>query len=287
MTQSTQIAQGSQIRKFKYDSLGRMTRQNLAEQTATINDSGTYLGSGGSGATWSDSFSYDNRSNLTQRIDARGVKTNFSYLNGGSDDPLNRLQAITFDKTGADTSHGTINDAPNITYQYITLGNKERILNVITSGVSTENYTYDTEGRVSNYKNTLISRASYPMDTTYSYDTANRMTSVTYPKQYGMSGNPRKTVNITYDTTSRLKDLKIGTVAQMDQISYDHFGQATSLRIGGGTANPLTEEYTFDANNGLLRGQKVKRGSTTLMDLYYGHGRTHSTGAASSGHRME
>ena len=280
--QLTQIIQGSQTRKFKYDSLGRTIRQKLAEHAATINDAGAYVGVGGSGTLWSDSLSYDDRSNLTQRIDARGVKTNFSYLKSGSLDPLNRLQSISFDKTGADTTH-TIHNASSITYIYMATGDKERISSVTSSGVSTETYTYDVEARISNYKMLLASRTSYPMDTTYSYDTANRLTSVTYPKQYGMSGNPRKTVNITYDQTSRLKDLKIGTAAQMDQITYNDFGQATSIRIGGGTANPLTEEYTFDANNGLLRGQKVKRGSTTLMNLYYGHGRTHSTGAASSG----
>lgn len=72
-----------------------MTRQKLAEQAASISDAGVYIGTGG---LWSDSFSYDSRSNLTQRIDARGVKTNFSYYKGGTLDPLNRLHAITFDK---------------------------------------------------------------------------------------------------------------------------------------------------------------------------------------------
>jgi len=164
--QLTQITQGSQIRKFKYDSLGRMTRQKLAEQNASLNDAGNYVTSGG---IWSDAFTYDNRSNLIQRVDARGVKTNFNYLKNGLIDPLNRLQSITFDTSGADTSNGTIQNAPNVTYQYMTTGDKERILNVFTSGVSTENYAYDVEGRVSNYKNTLTSRASYPLDTTYSY----------------------------------------------------------------------------------------------------------------------
>lgn len=117
----TGITQGSQTRSFKCDSLGRMTRQKLAEQTATINDAGTYVGSGGSGATWSDAFVYDSRSNLTQRTDARGVKTNLSYLVSSALDPLNRLQSISYDTSTADTTY-TINSAPTVSFEYTTTG---------------------------------------------------------------------------------------------------------------------------------------------------------------------
>ena len=281
--QLTQITQGSQIRKFKYDSLGRMTRQKLAEQTATINDSGTYVGSGGSGATWSDSFSYDNRSNLTQRTDARGVKTNFQYMNGSTLDPLNRLRAISFDTSGSDTSHGTIHPGAYIAYTYMTTGDKERLSRISASGVYNEDFNYDVDGRLTYHVTKLNSRPSNLMVSQYVYDTANRLTSVVYPKQYGMAGDPRKTVNIAYDQTSRLKDLKVGTASQMDQISYNDFGQATSIRIGGATANPLTETYEFDSNNGLMTRQKVKRGTTSLMDLSYNYNRIYSSKGTLSG----
>ena len=147
-----------------------MLAQKLAEQTATINDAGNYVGT--SVGVWSDAFVYDARSNLIKRTDSRGVKTNFNY----NSDALNRLQSITFDKTGADTSHGTIHEAPNITYTYMTAGDKERIYTVASAGVSTETYTYDVEGRVSNYKMSLTGRTSYPLETSYLYDTANRLT---------------------------------------------------------------------------------------------------------------
>ncbi len=273
----TQIDQGSQQRKFKYDSLGRMTRQKLAEQTATINDLGVFVNAGGSGAIWSDSFTYDNRSNLTQRIDARGVKTNFSYLKNGSLDPLNRLHAITFDKTQADTAN-PIYESPDITYSYMTMGDKERIYQVTSGSVATETYTYDTEGRVSDYEMKATSRASYPMKTSYLYDTVNRLTEVRYPKAYGMSGNPRKVVDIAYDQTSRLKELKVDNSIQMNQISYNDFGQATAIKIGAGGSNPIDETYSFDSETGLMTNQKVKRGTNTLMDLTYNYNRGLSKG---------
>ena len=161
----------------------------------------------------------------------------------------------------------------------MTTGDRERVKTITATGASTESYSYDIEGRVSSYTMTDTSRSSYPMETSYLYDTANRLKEVRYPAQYGLSGNPRKTVKVAYDTTSRLKDLKVNNVAQMDQIAYNHFGQATSRRIGGGSANPLTEQYTFDADTGLMTNQKVKRGSTSLMDMSYNYDRLLSKGS--------
>ena len=65
----------------------------------------------------------------------------------------------------------------------------------------------------------------------------------------------------------------------MDQIAYNDFGQATSIKIGASTPNPLTETYAFDANTGLMTNQKVKRGSTSLMDLTYNYNRDLSKGS--------
>ncbi|MCA1628060.1 MAG: hypothetical protein LC742_08870, partial [Acidobacteria bacterium] len=76
-----EVVQGNQRRQFRYDDVGRLTHQKLAETTATINDAGQFVGAGGGGAQWGDYFEYDERSNLTARTDARGVRTNFSYNN--------------------------------------------------------------------------------------------------------------------------------------------------------------------------------------------------------------
>ena len=76
-----QIQQQTQIRRFRYDSLGRLTHQALPEKLATLDNGGTYVGSSGE---WSDVFAYDNRSNLISHTDARGVRAIFEYNN----DPL-------------------------------------------------------------------------------------------------------------------------------------------------------------------------------------------------------
>ena len=101
----------------------------------------------------------------------------------------------------------------------------------------------------------------------------NRLTEVRYPAAYGKTGNPRRRVSVKYDEASRLQELQVDSVVQMDQIAYNDYGQTTSIRIGGSGASSLTESYEYNADNGLLTRQKVKRGTTFLMDMSYGYAR--------------
>ncbi len=271
--------QGVQFRKFKYDSLGRLTRQKLAEQTATLNDAGTFVGFGGSGAAWSEAFVYNNRSNLTQKTDARGVKTNFSFQISGNDDPLNRIQSRSYDLSGQLQSGLTIHQAPSVTYEYMTTGDKTRIKKVRTAGFLTEDYTYDGESRVNEYKQTVDYRESYPMTTSYVYDSLDRVKEVHYPAQYGLSGNPRKIVAHTYDTASRLTQMTYGGAVQASDMVLNASGQATQIKIGEAGTNQVTEEYTFDPQTGLLTNQTAKKnGTTTLLNLSYEYTRLGSVG---------
>src|SRR5262249_15686939 len=126
-----QVNQGVQTRYFRYDSLGRLTHQKLAERDAALNDNGQWVG----GGQWSDVFTYDNRSNLTRHVDARGVKTIFNYNDeGGNEDPLNRLLSVQYDKSGSPTQlSGNIFDAPGVTYSYMTTYDKMRANTVTVS----------------------------------------------------------------------------------------------------------------------------------------------------------
>ena len=116
----TATTQDVQTRLFKYDSLGRLLAQKLAESSATLDDAGVYQATGG---TWSDVFTYDLRSNLTSRTDARGVKTIYSYFLGGNPnnpDPLNRLQSVSWDTNGFGDIDNPILAAPTVSYAYRT-----------------------------------------------------------------------------------------------------------------------------------------------------------------------
>ena len=274
------VTQGAQTRAFAYDSLGRLTLQKLSEQNASLNAAGQFVGAGGAGAQWSDAFIYDARSNLIQRTDARGVKTNFNYQSGGGGpDPLNRLQSVTYDKSGADATYPVADVAP-VVMEYLTTGDKTRVGKVTSAFGWTEENGYDLEGRISEYKVTSSLRPAEPLVTSYLYDTVNRLTEVRYPNQWGVAGAPRKVIAPGYDETSRLKELKVDNQIQMSEIVYNPMSQVNSLKTGAATANPDVETYSYDQQTTLLTNQKVikQNSSQTLMDLSYEYNRGASNG---------
>ncbi len=65
-----EVNQGGQIRKFKYDALGRLLYERIPEQTATIND--------GTGTFWTCKYTYTDFDSVATRQDARGVITTYS-----------------------------------------------------------------------------------------------------------------------------------------------------------------------------------------------------------------
>lgn len=298
------VTQGDQIRSFKHDSLGRLVAQKLAEKKASLNNSGTYVGVDGSGAQWSDYFRYDARSNLVQHRDARGVKINFWFFDrtghtdpgdGTAPDPLNRLQSITYDNTGDPnynlaTNHPNyylkVLDAPAVTYQYRTkssgsdLKDITQLAAVVTDGISTESFHYDTLGRVDIKTLVLNYRTSYPFVTEYSYDTLDRNADVTYPAEYG-NGTlpPRRIVHRDFDIASRVSSLTVGGQAHASNIVYNATSQTTSLKVGIVGTNQITESYSYDDLTGLVQSQTVTRNGSTLMNLSYEY--TNSNGKRS------
>jgi RHS repeat-associated protein len=269
--------QGVQVRRFRYDSLGRLTHQKLAETEATLNLSGQWSTAGTANDRWSEVFTYDERSNLISKTDARGVKTIFRYKDSNNvDDPLNRLQSVSYDLSGVPGSL-TVLPAPTVTYQYQTKASTSTLIDVtqvrqvVAAGVSTEDYDYDGEGRVNEKRLTFAGR-SQPMTTSYAYDALSRITQTTYPQQYRDNiANPlRKAVIPSYDTSSRLSGLKVNNADYASQITYNAASQITSLFVGSGP-NQLTETNTYEERTNLLSTQSVKRGTTTLMSYSYGY----------------
>ena len=262
----TTITQGSQTRSFKYDALGRLTAQKLAEMNATLNDAGTYVGSG----SWTDVFTYDGRSNVTSRTDARGVKAVYTYNN----DPLNRLQSISWDTSGFGDTSNPILGAATVTYSYRTkdfgsqLRDVTQVSSISTAGVSTESYSYDNEGRLSVKTLTLNSRSSYPFVTDYVYDSLDRPRDLVYPAEYGNGGSPRRTVHQDYDVASRISAVTFNGQTQASNPVYNASSQLTSLTVGTGT-NQVSENYGYHAQTGLLESQTLTRNGSTLLNLSY------------------
>jgi YD repeat-containing protein len=80
-----------QRRRFRYDSLGRLTHLDLPERGQGLNDEGAPADP--DSANWSEVYTYDQRSNPTSRTDSRGIATRFDYAG----DPLDRIKRISYD----------------------------------------------------------------------------------------------------------------------------------------------------------------------------------------------
>lgn len=269
--------QGNQVRRFRYDSLGRLTHQKLAETEATLSLSGQWVTGVDPNDKWSEAFTYDERSNVVSKTDARGVKTIFNYKDSiNADDPLNRLQSVSYDLAGVPAGL-TVLPAATVTYQYRTKNltsdkiDITQLKQVSVAGVSTEEYFYDSEGRVQDNRITFAGRPE-AMKTTYAYDELGRISQMIYPQQFhdNVASPIRKTLSPTYDDASRISGIKVGTLDYASQITYNAASQVTSILIGAGP-NQLTEAYSYDERSGLLTRQSVKRGATTLMDYSYGY----------------
>jgi RHS repeat-associated protein len=270
-----QINQGAQVRRFRYDSLERLTHQKLAEATATLNDAGQYVGPGGAGAQWSDTCAYDTRNNLTARTDARGVTTVYTY----NDDPLNRLQSISFVVGAAHDASSPIAAAATVSYEYMGTGDKSRPYRVTTAGVRQDTLGYDVEGRVHELTSVMTSRPGQPMTTTYDYDALDRVTDVTYPHQYQLN-NPspsRRVIHHDYDVASRVSAVKVNGNTYASDFFYNAASQITNLKIGYGSFF-TREMYQYEANTGLLQNQYVMNdGITPILSLTYDYLRAGTT----------
>ncbi|HEU4768236.1 MAG TPA: RHS repeat-associated core domain-containing protein, partial [Pyrinomonadaceae bacterium] len=240
--------------------------QKLAETNATLNDAGTYVGSG----TWSDVFTYDTRSNMTSHTDARGVKR----VNNYGTDPLNRLQSISWDTSGfGDTTYPVLS-AATVTYQYRQKGSPADLKDITqvevitTAGVSQETFTYHpTEGRLTARTLRLNSRWDYPFVTDYIYDSLDRVKDMLYPAEYN-NGNARRLVHHDFDVAGRLSGLTFNSQTHASNIAYNADSQVTSLTAGTGV-NQVAESYSYSAQTGLMENQTLTRNGTTLLNLSY------------------
>lgn len=194
---------------------------------------------------------------------------------------MNRLQWTDYVHTAPVDSNNPIHQSSASFYSYETSGDKMRVKQIITQGMLPEDFLYDVEGRVSEHKQTVEYRYSHPMTVNYLYDTLDRVKEVTYPAQYGLAGNPRKIVAHTFDTSSRLTAMTYDGTQQAGNIVYNAADQTTQMKVGPTGTNQVTEDYTFDAQTGLLNRQTAKKngGATTLIDLSYDYARNNSVGS--------
>jgi RHS repeat-associated protein len=268
---------GPQNRMFRYDSLGRLTHQYMPEKGSRLNDAGHY---GGIGTRWSDVFTYDERSNITSHTDSRGVRTLYHY----DDDPLSRLQFVTYDVSGAEDVSSPIRRTAAVTYNYMDSGDVRRFASISTEGVCTIEYAYDSQGRLRAKTQTMADAAGqFPLTLNFRYDTLNRLADIRYPVEYGTAGEPRRLIHRSYDGAGRLSALTVDGSDYVSDTHYDAFGHASSLHVGAKGPLQVVEDYTYDPLTGLLQGQRVLRAGIPLLDLAYDYLRPSPSPAGRTG----
>jgi RHS repeat-associated protein len=266
----------SQNRRFRFDSLGRLTHQYLPEKGFQLTDEGKCGGTHGDELSWSDVFLYDDRSNLVAHIDSRGVRTNYYY----DYDPLNRLKRVTYDMSGFGDTANPILPAPSVDYEYMATGDVTRIQKVTTEGVSTEERSYDAQGRLSATAQTMRigERPGIPLVIGYGYDSVDRLTEIRYPVEYG-ADPMRRLIRYDYDVAGRLTRLEVDDALYASEIQYNAASQIVSLRVGRDGPLQVTEDYEYDAESGRLQHQRAQRGGASLLDLSYEYQPTNASGS--------
>jgi RHS repeat-associated protein len=200
LDQLASVTQGAQTRTFYYDGMGRLTSQVIPESGTT-------------------GFQYNNFNQLTQRTDARGVLTTYSY------DTMNRPYQISYNvgSTGVPAT-------PTVTYTFGT--NPSQFNNgqlvTLTDGLGTTTNTYDLLGRVTQVQN-VINGNTYTLG--YQYNLAGQVAALTYPSN--------RVVQTTFDNVGRISKLVSGAITYAQSFSYNPAFYGTGFQYGNGVTASL------------------------------------------------
>jgi RHS repeat-associated protein len=243
-------------------------------------------------------YAYDASGNLTQIVNPLGQTVHMAY------GPLSNLSAIT-DAAGNTTQYG--HDAPgnllNITYPggeqqsftYDPLGNlSETVLQngdpisyqsnaqgLVTQETfandSSQTFAYDPHGNLLTAK-TFNTSGTLTGTTTLTCNSANELTSITYPNgqhldfTYDAAGQRTKsvdqdnfTVNYTYDTLGRLSQLTDNSNNLIVQYTYNNLGQLSRKDNGNGTYST----YAYDAAGNLTSIVNFANATTVNSSFTY------------------
>ena len=222
------------IETYGYDTIGRLSTKTDARFRA-------------------ESYGYDGNGNLTRITDRRGQVTDIVY------DNANRPTRITYhDGTAQERTYDAAGRLTEIrepdNSQQLEYDNLNRVIRVVTqtlAGFTSIAYEYDALDRRTKRS------VSYPggvlEDTTYAYDKASRLTTIT---QSGVNGT--LTTTYAWDAASRLTQKTLPNGIQQVH-AYDDANRLLSITYQRPDASLIEAvTYAYDAN-----GQRIARGSGT------------------------
>ncbi|MFN9726216.1 RHS repeat-associated core domain-containing protein [Acidovorax sp.] len=255
--------------KFGYDNNGFLTTQvdekNNPTATSTYNGTGQRI-SVKDALNQMETMAYDAAGQLRQRIDRKGQLSSVTY------DALSRTKRIGFGATAAaPTAFKSVVelswDAANRLTQVLdkTCTNPTTSLNCATVGsTQTTTLTYDNLDR-------LIKEVTPQGEVNYTYDAADRRTSMTVKNGAPAAQTTQPTLSYTWDNASRLTQISQaagapnGGVAQTITLAYDAASRRTQTKL----ANGSTITYTYDDADQLTAMDYKKSDGTLIGNLTY------------------
>ena len=252
----TTVSQGVQTRTFSYSSLSRLLSVTNPE-SATI------------------SYQYDLNGNLTQKDDARGVRTNYVY------DDLNRVTNRNYSTPGGTPSN--YQATPNVVYTYKTTAPGFGNLSKVESSVSTTEYnSFDILGRVTGHKQTTDGQQ---YTTGYVYNLSGALVEQIYPSGREVKNVIGNNGDLSMVRSARCFDSTPGTNAACTapaglwnyakNFTYNAAGAVTSMQLG----NNRWESTQF---NSRLQPTQIALGTvqsgSDKLKLEYGYGTTANNG---------
>jgi RHS repeat-associated protein len=190
-------------------------------------------------------YHYDLAGNLTQKVDATGATTNFTY------DALNRPLTRTYPGDAAE----------NVAYSYDQAGHGFGIgrLTSVTDAAGSLSRSYDERGNMLKEKRV---HGAATLLTSNTYDSASRVSSITYPSGWKVA--------YTRDAMGRITATNATSPGGATQsiasgIAYQPFGPVKALTFGNGVA----ETRSFDLDYRLLNLSDT--GAAALQNLTYSY----------------
>lgn len=212
--------------------------------------------------TWN--YGYDSNGNLIGQLDANN-RICMWY------DALNRLKGKLYDVPGS-SACGSRTDPGYTGYNSKFYYDKDELNNPVTNGIGQRvqmvnsiaraSWVYDTRGRVSDDYRTVIGSVT-GLHTGYGYDSANRVTSTTYPDN--------EVVSSAYDSASQPYSVQGTGYFFVGSATYNEMGQLKQMYH----ANGMSTQYRYyglnynggsTASYGRLRGICVSNLAGTCSD---------------------
>jgi len=246
------------VTQFNYDGLDRPLKvtdpRNLVTQSPRTGlGDATQLISPDTGTA---ALTYDAAGNLKTRLDSRGVLATYSY------DALNRLTSVVYSKTGSSST--TYSWGYDLTGSGYANGIGRLSRTDHPSGSS--RYLYDPQGRlVQHVQNVLAATgantAAVLSTTSYGYDAAGHLTSLTYPSgrqvRYTYTAGQLSAIGLAPSATGTL-------VPMLGQILWEPFGAVSSWQWQMATGTQANSKV-YDSYGRLVRYQL----SSLYRDLTY------------------